>query len=320
MTQRCSHAPCFVHEGESCALGARDFADCPHWAGTAPKAETVPVPCPMSARVPWSACALGLADLTNLVPRGRTILVGILGAHDAGKTTLLTGNYLELLRGHKLASARFAGSRTLQAWESLAAWVRFDNAARKPSFPPHTPRGTSRVPGLLHIALRGPHDEFRDVLLTDAPGEWFTRWAIQEDAPDADGARWVVRHAHAFLVLADCGRLDSDNPKRGQARKDIRQLLERLGNHVGNRPTTLVWAKADRTPSESIREQIRLALKESIPHATEVESSTERRETISLALEAALGPAWLPPRAQAVVEPVLAHQPFAAFRGTRAHS
>lgn len=320
MMQRCSYASCFAHDGETCPFGTRNLAECPHWSGAEPRAEAASVPCPMSARVSWSACALGLSDLASLVPRARTILIGILGAHDAGKTTLLTGNYLELLRGKSLASARFAGSRTLQAWESLAAWVRFDNAARKPSFPPHTPRGTSRVPGLLHLALRGPRDEFRDVLLTDAPGEWFTRWAIQEDAPDAEGARWVVRHADAFLVLADCRRLDSNSPKRGQARKDIRQLLERLGNHVRQRPTALVWAKADQKPNEGIREQIRRALKVSIPHATEVESSTERRETIVLALEAALRPTWLPPRAQAVVEPVLAHQPFAAFRGIRAHS
>jgi hypothetical protein len=187
VTRRCSNTNCFVDDGEVCALGRRNLAECPSWSTSASGVEAAPAaPAPTSARVPWSGSALGLVDLTNLVPRGRSILVGVLGAHDAGKTTLLTGNYLRLVRGHTLAGASFAGSRTLGGWESLAAWMRFEDAARSPSFPPHTPRGTSRVPGMLHITMRGPKDEHRDVLLTDAPGEWFTRWSIREDAPEAE--------------------------------------------------------------------------------------------------------------------------------------
>jgi hypothetical protein len=171
---------------------------------------------------------------------------------------------------------------------------------------------------VLHLALRGPKNELRDVLLTDAPGEWFTRWAIQEHAPDAEGARWIVRHADAFLVLADCARLSGHD--RGPTRNDIRQLLERLGNHVNKRPTALVWAKADRPPSDDIRTAIRRALNERIPHAIEVESRIDRRETMTRALEAALRPAWTPPRALPLVDPIVQHHPFAAFRGAHAHS
>ena len=318
MMKRCSRVNCYAHDGEACQLGAIDLADCRHWSAGEAEAEVVGEPCPISARVPSSGCALGLSDLVNLTPRGRTILIGVLGAHDAGKTTLLTGNYLELLRGRTLAGARFAGSRTLQGWESLAAWVRFDDAARRPSFPPHTPRGTSRVPGLLHLALRGSNDEFRDVLLTDAPGEWFASWAVKEQAPDAEGARWIVQRADAFLVLADCQRLGG--PNRGRARNDIRQLLERLGNHVGVRPTTLVWSKADREPDAAIRKQVCVSLRDSIPRATEADCTTMNRTSLVRAMEAVLRPAWTPPRARALVEPVLHDEPFAAFRGRDAHA
>ncbi|WP_207217720.1 MULTISPECIES: TRAFAC clade GTPase domain-containing protein [Sorangium] len=255
-----------------------------------------------------------MADLANLTPRARTILVGVLGAHDAGKTTLLTGNYLRLIRGETLAGARFAGSRTLGAWESLAAWTRFDDAARLPSFPPHTPRGTARVPGLLHLALRSSADELRDVLLTDAPGEWFSRWSTKENAPDAEGARWIARNADAFLVLADCERLCQ--PGRGSSRNDIRKLLERLGNHVRSRPTVLVWAKADFRPSDGIREAIRDALGSRIPHAKEVEATTNRVESLADALETALAPAWSGPTARPITVPILQHEPFTVFRGS----
>jgi len=319
MNRHCSNQSCFVYEGEACALGAMVPSECFSWSEIISETESDnPIPSQTSARITWSGSALGLADLANLTPRGRSILVGVLGAHDAGKTTLLIGNYLRLLRGHPLADAHFAGSRTLGAWESLAAWIRFDDAARSPSFPPHTPRGISRIPGLLHFALRNSLDEFRDVLLTDAPGEWFSRWAIQEEASDAEGARWIVRNADVFLVFADCQRLSGT--QRGTARNDLRLLLERLGNHVDNRPTVLVWAKDDIEVSDNIRSAIRRTLNQKIPHAVEVRASTNSPDSLINALEAALRPAWRPQLARPVVEPILHDHPFSAFRGGYARS
>lgn len=321
MSKRCANPNCFVHEGEACHIGEMEPGKCASWAATTSETEPdAAILSTTSARVPWSGSALGLADMANLCPRGRSILIGVLGAHDAGKTTLLTGNYLQLLQGHTLANARFAGSRTLGAWEALATWTRFDDAARPPTFPPHTPRGTNRVPGLLHLALRNGEGEFRDVLLTDAPGEWFTRWAIKEDAPEAEGARWLVRNADAFLVFADCNRLATAHRERGTARKNLRELLERLSNHVGNRPTALVWAKDDIEPNAEIRASIQQTLKRQIPHAFEVGSSANRPDSLTKTLEAVLCPAWTPQRSNRIVEPVLHQQPFSAFRGSHAYA
>lgn len=316
MTERCSNQNCFVHDGESCAVGNRDYTTCSAWVESGESTEegkNSVVHTSDASRVPWSGSALGLADLTNLVPRGRSILVAVLGAHDAGKTTLLLGNYLQLLKGGMLANANFSGSRTLGAWESLASWVRFDDAARSPSFPPHTPRGTDRVPGLLHLALRNSNNELRDVLLADAPGEWFTRWSIQEDASEAEGARWLVHHADAFLILADCERLCGEG--RGSARNSIRQLIERLGSHVSKRPTTLVWAKNDLEPPEGIQNAIRRTLQIQIPHAIEVGASIEDPISLVKALDTIVLPAWQPPLASPIISPVLKQQPFTAFRG-----
>lgn len=319
MIQRCPNPNCFVHDGETCALGSVHYPQCQVWSEVSGEVQPeMATASSLSARVPWSGSALGLADLTNVAPKRRPILVGLLGAHDAGKTTLLTGNYLQLMHGRTIAGGQFAGSYSLGAWESLAAWVRFEDAARTPSFPPHTPRGTSRIPGLLHLALRNSEVGFRDILLTDAPGEWFTRWAIQEDAPDANGAQWIARNADVFLVFADCERLTGDG--RGQTRNNLRQLIERLGNHVTNQPTVLVWAKDDHQPSEGIRNAIRRALNEHIPHAIEVGTSTNRPESLLSALSTALELALNPNNASAFVEPILKQQPFEAFRGHYAHS
>lgn len=322
MSERCANERCFVHDGDPCYEGHESHSLCDKWRQADPAAAgaSAPQSAPVTARVPWSGNGLGPLDLANLTPRGRSILVGVLGAHDAGKTTLLLGNYLRLLRGHTLADACFAGSRTLGAWETLAAWTRLDDSARPPNFPPHTSRNAGRVPSLLHLALRGADGGLRDVLLTDAPGEWFTGWSIREEGLDAEGARWIARNADAFLVFADCERLAEASPERGKARRQLRELLERLGNHVGDRPTVLVWAKCDHQPSRENQKAIRDTLSGHIPRAFEAESTTTRLDSLADVLEQVLRVVWTPPRAVPVVEPVLHSQPFTAFRGSYAQA
>lgn len=270
-----------------------------------------------SARVPWSGSTLGLADLISLAPRGQSLVIGVLGDHDAGKTTFLLGNYLNCIRGLSLANAEFAGSWTLGAWESLAAWSRFDTALIKPGFPPHTPRGISRCPGLLHLAMRKTDGRLCDLLFTDAPGEWFQSWAINEDSTEAEGARWTVEYADVILVFADCERLNG--PWRGDARRGIRQLIERLGKHVNNRPVALVWAKSDKALpemlSEGIRGSILRALAEHIPNAFELTISVSDPSSLTAAMSEVLVRSWVPKYAKLIAEPVIFNQPYLAYRG-----
>ena len=322
MSRRCTNLGCNAHLGGSCYLGEMNSTDCPSWSGNVPQTESETALPNLTGRVPWSGSSLSLAGIADLTPRGRSILVGVLGAHDAGKTTLLSANYLQLLLGKSLAGARFAGSRTLGEWESLAAWTRREDAARPPTFPPHTPRGIRRGSGLLHFALRNDNEAFRDVLLTDAPGEWFTKWAINEDAPDVEGARWIARNADVFMVFADCQRLSA--PERGSVRDDLRRLLQRLGNHIACRPMVLVWAKDDHKPSDKIRDAIRRVLYERIPQAVEAAASAKQPESLLETLGVALSLAWSPSNAEQIESPVLLHhpfirhQPFATFRGSYA--
>lgn len=320
MKKKCSNPNCFVHEGESCVIGNMHHTDCEHYGADVSQEKAAGTDRQeVGARVPWSGSTLGLSDLIMLAPRARSVVVGVVGAHDAGKTTLLLGNYFNCLRGGMIAGAGFSGSWTLGAWESLAAWSRFDDAAQKPQFPPHTPRGASRSPGLLHLALRRQDKSLRDVLLTDAPGEWFTSWSVNESAHDAEGARWTVEHADVFLVIADCERLSG--PERGGARNDLRQLIERLGSHVDGRPVVLVWTKTDKSSleelSSGIRDAIQRALKECIPYALEMSTTVHKPISLTEALSAVLDLAWQAGRGRPLYEPVLNHQPFSAFRGSK---
>jgi len=318
MDKPCSRADCYHHEGETCADGHAVVSKCAHYNQVAVEPEASPHRDDDAARVPWSGSTLGLSDLMTLTSRTRKILIGVLGSHDAGKTTLLLGNYLLCLRGKQLAGASFAGSWTLGAWESLAAWTRFNDASPQPGFPPHTPRSTERNPGLLHLALRRPDNSLRDVLLTDAPGEWFSKWAINQNAQDAEGARWTVEQSDAFIILADCQRLSGD--LRGEARRELRQLIERLAPFVENRPVTLVWAKADITSLDKLKPGIRNTIQQTltklIPHAVEVTTSVQDPSNFSDALATVLDASWQPRRAKPIFEPILSHQPYAAYRGS----
>lgn len=318
MTSKCKNPNCFVDEGVSCSEGHMNYEECPQYTSDKIKeSEHDVVSSHSGARVPWSGSALGLSDLLILCSRGQPVLIGILGSHDSGKTTLLLGNYLSLVQGASIAKARFSGSWTLGAWESLASWPRFSSLNSSPQFPPHTPRSADRAPGLLHFSLRKPDDSFKDILLTDAPGEWFSNWSIEENSNSSAGARWTVENSDAFLILADCERLSGES--RGRARNELRQLFERLGAYVQNRPVTLVWAKSDVIPvkdlSQKLVESIRRSLLDNIPHATEQFSTIKEPTTFIKALETVIDPAWSPVEVPHIKEPIISTNPFAAYRG-----
>lgn len=320
MSKRCNLQDCYIDDDEGCAIGHMDPKVCEHYSSVVAEVGEDPgetIDEVTVARVPWTGNAMGLIDIAKLVPRARTTVIGVMGTHDTGKTTLLLGNYLSCVAGSSIGDAEFSGSWTLGAWEALAAWPRFDGSTISPSFPPHTPRDSSRSPGLLHLALRRPDDSHRDVLLTDAPGEWFGSWANNKNAHDAAGARWTVEHSNAFLLFADCERLNG--ARKGSARRSLRQLIERLGPYVAGRPVVLVWTKADKCPRDDlpplIRESIQKSLKDSIPHAEELVTTVTDTESLTNVLALVLEKSWYPSYAKAITEPVLDQQPFSAFRG-----
>jgi hypothetical protein len=94
----------------------------------------------------------------------------------------------------------------------------------------------------------------KDYLFVDAPGEWYQRWSIAEDAPNSEGARWIAANADVFLVLADSESLTGDD--RGEARQTFQFILDRLGSALGDRPLALVWSKADKISSPEMKKAI----------------------------------------------------------------
>jgi len=83
----------------------------------------------------------------------------------------------------------------------------------------------------------------RDVLFTDAPGEWFTRWIQNQLADNARGARWISDYATHFLFFVDRDALAG--PEVGKVRQDTLALARVLSEQRRGRPVITIWAKSD---------------------------------------------------------------------------
>lgn len=265
MTQ-CSQKTCYWPE-VGCDLGHPDPTQCPLWERDNALNENIQGPSD-DIVMPWSGNALGLADLGFVAGRGKPFVLALLGPENAGKTTLLAAWYLLLGRGlYPVNGFRFSGSYSLSGWESIAGFLRWSPGPIQPVFPPHTTSGGKRIPGLLHLAFMQDGGRRRDYVVTDAPGEWFRKWAINRDTSDAKGARWVAEHADAFLLIADCDALSGAG--MGKARGDFQMLARRLETESRGRPVALVWTKTDVVVSGEMEEAIRNAVYGWIPDVLE---------------------------------------------------
>lgn len=217
--------------------------------------------------LPWPGSALGLVDLGFVGGHAKPMVVAIAGPEAAGKTTLLAAWYLLLGRGQAIKEGRrFAGSYSLAGWEAIAGSLRW-KPGQTASFPPHTTSRGGRMPGLLHLAFREADGSLRGYLLADAPGEWFQKWAVHRDAPEAEGARWVAEHADIFFLVADREALAG--PNRGTARGAFQVLARRLAAERRGRPVALVWTKADVDIAPEIEAAVRSTVMEVMPNAAE---------------------------------------------------
>lgn len=265
----CPHPDCFAPD-TSCALGNVELSTCLKWrGGDAPSAPSVETN--NKILVPWTGDALGLTDLSFITGRAKPVVVAIAGSESAGKTTLLASWYLLLGRGRLLEERQsFNGSYSLNGWEAVASSMRAA-PGRPPTFPPHTTSRGARAPGLLHLALREDDGQRRDLLFADAPGEWFQKWAVNADNPEAEGARWLASHANLILLVADRQALSGS--KLGTARNAFQLLAKRVAAERRDRPVALVWTKADLELDPLMESVIRKAVTDEMPDAVEHSTS-----------------------------------------------
>ncbi|MDP9080959.1 MAG: hypothetical protein M3O71_26375 [Bacteroidota bacterium] len=254
MAGKCSHAGCPDPDNIGCNVeGHIKLTNCPYYdKGAESNASSEQVEEDLY-RVPWTGNSLGLTDLNYLTASNKPILIGITGVASAGKTTFLASLYCLLRSGRQIGNYSFAGSLTLYGWEDIAWFLSWkDNSNIQ--FPPHTTNNSGRLPGLLHIALRNKQGEKIDIVLTDAPGEWFDHWRNNINSENAKGARWIHEYCNAFLLFADCEMLSGS--KRGHAKMQINTVSDRICENIDGRPLALIWSKSDIAITDVTKEQI----------------------------------------------------------------
>jgi hypothetical protein len=265
----CSLEKCYP-EDTGCCLGHTDYTECKNWRAHNQKEEpnstdadhkAIDVTTLSETPVSWTGNSFGINDTGIIAERSFVKTIGFIGPHNAGKTSLLTMIYTLLLRGDlKLGSKyAFCGSYTIEGWELLAQYLRHTNNPDRPSFPPHTTRSDMWIRGLLHAAFK-KQGCFRDILFTDAPGEWFTRWAINENSEKAGSAQWIYDAADAFVFFIDCEGLCG--PDRGEIKEKMLNIAQRLGNKSDDRPVVVLWAKADKI--DDIHKDLKAAMSKEI--------------------------------------------------------
>lgn len=261
----CPRETCWPEVG--CSLGHLDLSKCPALE-VDPTLNLEGGPWPEGVAVPWSGGLLGLTDLGFVAGRRKPVVLAVVGPEGAGKTTLLGAWYLLLGRGFRPdAKLQFAGSCSIAGWEVLGSSLRWEPGSIPPTFPPHTSSSSARIPGLLHLGFQQHRDDRRDYVMTDAPGEWFRKWALNREAPDAEGARWAAEHADAFLLIADRAALAGS--EKGAARTGIRLLARRLADELRGRPVAFVWTKSDIPIPMETEEAVRSTVRRMLPKAAE---------------------------------------------------
>lgn len=299
----CKRAICFAPD-TGCVLG---LESCPHFVATDSDGQVVDAPA--GRLLPWSGLALGLADLPSVAALGRPHIVALVGAANAGKTTLLAAHWLAARRGTGHFSRRFAGSFTLFGWHQIARHLQWVPYGR--GFPPHTRAPDNRTPALLHMAVSVGRDVPAHILHTDVPGEWYSEWAYDEAR--APGAAWIAEEADAFILLADSEALAG--PERGVARGDYESLAARLASVAGNRPVVPVQTKADVAVPHQIQAHI-TDLNTRLFGAETVRVSVHGRDSGSVTAPSDLGiAAALAPRHVRVAnDQARSNDPFLAYR------
>ena len=262
---RCPQQNCFADDNITCSLGHMQREMCPQWKSISTE-EVNESPDDDQMLLPWSGLAMGGLDLNFVSGKTKPITIGIIGPESAGKTTILGAFYLLLGRGLLTNTCSFSNSYTLAGWEAVAHSLRW-KPGQPPNFPPHTPSGTARSPGMLHLSFRGEDGALRDFIFADAPGEWFQKWAINEQDIEAEGARWIAQHADVMLLIADREALAG--PHKGSARNNFQLIAQRTVAEAKGRPIVLVWTKGDIDVEKAIELRIKQAIASSKPNTPE---------------------------------------------------
>ncbi|OXA79058.1 hypothetical protein SAMN05444397_102294 [Flavobacterium aquidurense] len=290
MRQKCDSEGCNAPKSLCKILLSPNYQECQNWIDSNKElasSGSAKISADQNTVIPWSGMELTPDKLDLISHRSTPLIIGIIGAANAGKTSYLGMLYTLLFNGHKFTKWNFAGSYTLIAWEAQAKGLKIGSNG-KVSFPAATP-STPDYYSLYHMALKAD-ESLHDIVFADSSGEVFTKWADDTEDIESDNAKWIYENSDGFIFFVDCEAIIKE---RGRAKRKITQLAGQIASNLGNRYVAIAWSKSDKIDDipPTIKEAIEQSLAESFPLAKtfyisnfSVDSKDERCFVNNLAL------------------------------------
>lgn len=202
----CANRQCRIAQGGRCIEGHDDLAKCPFYGKEPEESDQYEgdddqgeIDTFDGVHLP-DALPLGSAGADRVLASLPARMIGVIGVHDSGKTSVIAGLF-DLFQDGPVAGAVFAGSSTLQGLEIIC----HDARAASERNEPHSERTKRGEVRFYHFdVLRD--DLLQSILIADRSGEEYEEVA---DLTANATAMFELRRADVITVLVDGRRLES---------------------------------------------------------------------------------------------------------------
>ncbi len=243
----CKNPDCTAATTGTCLLGKPTPHECENYfavvAATTEENESQKVDIPREGRTFHTGSELGTSDMLQVSSGSYAHVIGLIGAHNAGKTCFLLSLYLMASRQCMPKDYLFRRSLTLQGFEDRARKLREWKSGPLPEqLADHTILADDRRPAFLHLGL-AKDGRRTDLFFPDLPGEWTT--SLIDQAKTA--ARWeFLRRADGIIVVLDGIKLiGKDRFVDVMSAKHLFQRLKESLQIPVDIPLVILLSKAD---------------------------------------------------------------------------
>ncbi|MDQ0396402.1 TRAFAC clade GTPase domain-containing protein [Labrys monachus] len=200
----CANRDCRIAQGGKCVEGQDDLAKCPYYGREPEEIDDEQDDDSQNAAAAFDGVHLpdalplesGRADKVLAMLPSR--MIGVIGVHDSGKTSVIAGLF-DLLQLGPVSDCTFAGSSTLHGFEIICHDARVASDRDEPHSE-RTKRGEVRF---YHIDVRR-EGALQSLLIADRSGEEYEE--VADLAANAIGM-FELRRADVITVLVDGRRL-----------------------------------------------------------------------------------------------------------------
>ncbi len=206
----CANRECRIAQGGKCIEGHDDLAKCPYYGKEPEKLDEEQEDDGQNAADAFDgvllpdALPLESARADQVLAMLPSRMIGVIGVHDSGKTSVIAGLF-DLFQMGPVANVSFAGSSTLHGFEIICHDARVASERDEP----HSERTKRREVRFYHIDV-SRNGVLQSLLIADRSGEEYEE--VADLAANAT-AMFELRRADVVTVLVDGRRLSSPNER-----------------------------------------------------------------------------------------------------------